>query len=324
VKPARLALALSLLVPGACKREDTSDIPICINEVAGNEAEEAQNGQMPTYIWYQLLLKNYNRKTGLVAAPLKDCSNKLVEPELPPEQAACLAGKAPGQPLPDRPLTDDDLLVAALDDGRSLLWVKARHFEDGDALGPIAITEWTKRGIAVRSIGAMRAQANRARMRLEPMGKDKVLVIESDTCKPDDPKQCERVMRLVPVTGDRFVQQAVVLEDGSCVGPAEFALFSAQEFANGSKVRRFELTRTFDFTDGNVVMSESVVIKDRDTSRPDEPAKTYRNANVLRPLTLTARGIATKPGIWEPMLAEHGSVAYVEEKKAEAAKPPAP
>ncbi|MBC8074374.1 MAG: hypothetical protein IAG13_39000 [Deltaproteobacteria bacterium] len=322
MKPARLVFATSLLVPGACKKQDDSVIPICLNEVAADEAAEAQSGQMPTYIWYQFLLKNYNRKTGMVASPLKDCSNRLVEPELAPEQAECLTGKDAGQPLPDRALTDDDLLISPLEDGRTLMWVKAKHFTDGEALGPIAITEWIKSGIAVRSIGAMRAQANRARMRIEPMGQAKVLVVESDACKPDDPKQCERMMRLVPITDNRFVQQAVVLEDGSCIGPAEFALFSAQEFTSGTKVRRFELTRTFDFTDGNVVMSESVVIKDRDTSKPDEPAKTYRNANVLRPMTLGTKGIVTKPGIWEPMLAEHGSVAYVEEKKPETAAPP--
>jgi hypothetical protein len=309
-------LLLGLLVTStACKKADNSEIPICINEVAGDSAQEAESGQLPTYIWFALLLENYNRKTGLVKQPVKDCSHRLVEPELPPGDAACLAGKDAGKVLPEQPLVDDDLLIVPLEDGKSLIWVKARKFDDGEALGPIAITEWTKKGIAVRSIGAMRAQANRARMRIEPMGKDRVLVVESDVCKPDNPKECERVMRLVPLADKRFVQRAMVLEDGSCIGPAEFALFSAQEFAAGTKVRRFELTRTVDFTDGNVVMSESVVIKDRDTAKPDEPAKTYRNASVQRPLTLAANGIVTKPGVWEPMLAEHGSVAFVPEAK---------
>lgn len=311
--PLFVPLLVLSLVP-ACKREQSSDLPICLSEVAGEEADESQSGQLPPEIWFQVLLRNYNRKTGVVATPVKDCSGKMVEPELPPADAACLAGKDAGKPVPDRPLVPDDLLITPTEDGRSLIWVKSKHFDDGEALGPIAIAEWTKRGIAVRSIGAMRAQANRARLRLEPMGKERVLVVESDVCKPDDPKQCERMMRLVPVTGDRFVQRAMVLEDGSCIGPAEFALFSQHEVTSGTKVRRFELTRTVDFTDGNVVMSESVVIKDRDTSKPDEPAKTYRNASVLRPLTLAERGIVTKPGVWDAMLAEHGSVAFVPEE----------
>jgi hypothetical protein len=313
----RLCMGL-LVAVAACKKDDNSALPICLSEVAGDEAEEAQSGQLPTYVWYQVLLKNYNRKTGLVTAPIKDCSNKLVEPELAPEAVACLVGKDAGKPLPERALTDDDLLILPTEDGKSLVWVKAKQFDDGEALGPIAIAEWTKRGIAVRAIGAMRAQSNRARMRLESMGAGKVLVVESDVCQKDDPKKCERVMRLVPIQGEHFTQVAMVLEDGTCVGPAEFALFSQVEFTSGTKVRRFELTRTVDFTDGNVVMSEAVVIKDRDTAKPDEPAKTYRNASVQRPMTLTAKGIVTKPGVWEPMLAEHGSVAFVpDEKKSE-------
>lgn len=314
MKASTLLLGTLLALP-QCKKADDSIIPICLSEVAGDSADESESGQLPTYIWFALLLENYNRKTGLVKTPLKDCSHKLVEPELPPEDAACLAGKDAGKPLPEQPLVEDDLLIAPLEDGKSLIWVKARKFDDGEALGPIAITEWTKKGVAVRSIGAMRAHANRARMRIEAMGKDRVLVVESDVCKPDDPKKCERVMRLVPLRDNRFVQRAMVLEDGSCIGPAEFALFSEQEFASGTKVRRFELTRTVDFTEGNVVMSESVVIKDKDTAKPDEAAKTYRSASVQRPMSLGAKGIVTKPGVWEPMLAEHGSVAFVPEAK---------
>lgn len=303
-----VGLALGLCV-GACKREASTDLPICLSEVAGDEATESQQGQLPPEIWFQVLLRNYNRKTGLVAAPVKDCSGKLVEVAHPPETASCLASGDVGKPLPERPLVPEDLVITPTDDGRQLIWVKARYFDDGDALGPIAITEWTKRGIAVRSIGALRAHANRAKMRLEPMGADKVLVVESDVCAPDDPKKCERVMRLVPASGDRFDERAMVLDDGSCVGPAEFPLHGRTEFTQpNGQARSLELTRTVDFTDGNVVMNEAVVIKDRDPSKPDEPAKVYRNANVARPMTLGKAGIVTKPGVWEQLLAEHGSV----------------
>lgn len=301
-----LPFALALF---ACKREDSTDLPICLNEVAGDEAEESQQGELPPEIWFQFLLRNYNRKTGLVAAPVKDCSGKLVEAPRPPETSACLAAADTGRPLPERALTPDDLLITPIDGGRQLVWVKARYFDDGDALGPVAITEWTKRGIAVRSIGALRAHANRARMRIESIGADKVLVVESDVCDPENPKKCDRVMRLLPAVGEHFEERALVLDDGSCVGAAEFALHGSTEVnqPNG-QIRSLELTRTVDFTDGNVVMNEAVVIKDRDPSKPDEPAKVYRNANVQRPMALGKAGIVTKPGIWDPLLAEHGSV----------------
>jgi hypothetical protein len=302
-------LPIALVCLAACKKEESTDLPICLSEVAGDEATESQQGQLPPEIWFQVLLRNYNRKNGLVTAPMKDCSGKLVEVQHPPEVASCLAKVEEGAPLPERPLVPDDLVITETDDGRALIWVKARYFDDGDALGPIAITEWTKRGIAVRSIGALRAHANRTRMRLEPMGAGKVLVVESDVCDPENPKKCEKVMRLVPTSGDRFTEQPMVLEDGSCVGPAEFALRAVTDIPQPSgAVRSLEMSRTVDFTDGNVVMNEAVVIKDRDPSKPDEPAKVYRNASVQRPLVLGKGGIVTKTGVWDQLLAEHGSV----------------
>jgi hypothetical protein len=309
-------LAVVALLLASCKKEDDTELPICLSEVAGNEAEEAQTGQLPPELWFQLLLKNYNRKTGLVAQPLRDCSGRPVEPDVSPEQASCIAGDDPPKVLPDRPLTPEDIVITPLENNQSLVWVKSRWYDNGDALGPIAITEWTKRGIAVRSIGATRAHANRARMRLEPMGESRVLVIESDVCPADKPKQCERVMRLVPMEGDRFFERPFISEDGKCLGPAAFALYREAEFPRpDGTVRRFELTRNVDFSEGQLEMSETVVIKDLDPKQPDAPPTVFRNANVRRPLVLAKTGIVTKAGLWEAMVSEHGSVALPPAKK---------
>ena len=312
VRSGAVRLALSFVVSAsllaACKPEEVTQMPICQREVEGDAAVESQSGQLPPKMWFSVLLRNFNPNTGVPATPLKDCSNKVVEPQLPPETAQCVAAGNGGEPLPDRPLVDDDLVIVPLEDSRSLVWIKAKWFDDGDALGPIAIAEWTKRGIAVRSIGAMRAHANRAKLRLEPMGASKVLVVESDQCDKDDPKKCNRVMRLVPLVGDRFDERAVVLGDGTCLGPGEFLLGDRREVQQDGNVRSFELIRTVDFAEGNVVVSESVVIKDRDP-KSDEPPTVFRNVNVKRPLTLSNRDIVTVPGVWEQMLAEHGSVA---------------
>ncbi len=315
--PVKSRFAATLLVAAAtaCKPEVESELPICADEVLGEEAEETQAGAIPAQTWFGVLLKNYNRRTGIVQSPLKDCSGRAVEVELPPERAKCLGASA-AAPLPDRALTDGDLLETPIEGSRSLLWVRAKRFDNGDALGPVAITELTKRGVAVRAIGALRAHENRARMRLEPMGSGKVLVVESDLCPKDNPKKCSRVMRLVPLQGDLFTEQALVLDDGSCLGPVQFELFREQEvtLANGD-LRRFELTRNVDFTDGNVVMTETVVIKDRSARAPDEPPAVFRNATVQRPLQLEARGIVTKPGVWEKMLADFGSVSVLPAKE---------
>jgi hypothetical protein len=317
LRTAPLVAALVLVAPTlACKKQQETKLPICLAEVAGEQAEESRTGELPPEVWFSVMLRNFNRKTGQAAQPMKDCSGKPVEP--PPQESACLQkDAAPSQALPDRPLVPDDLVVVPTDDGRTLVWIKARGYDNGDAIGPIAIAEWTKRGIAVRAIGGLRAHANRARLRLEPMGADRVLVVESDLCEPDDPKKCERLMRLVPMVAERFDERPLLSRDGSCLGPAVFPLHAEQEITLPTGVKRkFEVTRVVDFTDGDVVLSETVVIKDTDPKQPDEPPTVFRNANVQRPLQLGEQGIVTQPGIWEQMLSEHGSVSVKPDAKA--------
>ena len=83
------------------------------------------------------------------------------------------------------------------------------------------------------------------------------------------------------------------------------------------RVRKFELSRSIDYTDGNVVVGEQLKIEDSDPSEPDAPAKVFRRATVDRELTVLPDGLRTKEGLWEKMVSEHGSVVY-EEKKPEA------
>jgi hypothetical protein len=81
--------------------------------------------------------------------------------------------------------------------------------------------------------------------------------------------------------------------------------------------RKFEVTRVVDFAEGNVVLTETVVIRDTDPKQPDEPPNVFRNANEQRPMQLTKGGIVTQAGIWEQMLSEHGSVSVKPEAKPE-------
>jgi hypothetical protein len=318
--PFALALAVGL-APSGCKKQQDTKLPICLSEVAGDEAQESRTGDLPPDVWFTVLLRGFNRKTGEVVQPMKDCSGKEVEP--PPQDSACLQkDQQPSQALPDRALVPEDLVIVPTDDGRTLLWVKAKSYDNGDAVGPIAIAEWTKRGIAVRAIGGLRALSNRARLRIEPMGEDKVLVVESDQCDPENPKKCERLMRLVPMVSERFDERPLLAQDGSCLGPAVFPLHAEQELTLPTGIKRkFEVTRVVDFAEGNVVLSETVVIKDTDPKRPDDPPTTFRNANVQRPMQLTKAGIVTQAGIWEQMLSEHGSVSVKPEPKPDEAKP---
>jgi hypothetical protein len=303
-----LSLAIVASVAG-CRPKEKTEVAICLAEVAGREAEEFKSGDVPAEVWFQILLRNYNRKTSQVARPVRDCSNREVGSTGDETMDTCLRGDTTAKALPEQPLTQDDLLIVPTEEGQLIVWVQLERFDNGEALGPIALADWTKRGVAVRAIGTLRAQANRASMRLEPMGEERVLVIESQVCDPDNPKKCNRIMRFLPKAGDRFLERPLVQKDGTCLGAPEIQLYQDTEIELGDKSRTFEIGRSVDFTDGNVVISEQVTIKDTDPSQPDAPPVVFRKANVQRPLVLGERGIVTEDGLWERMVSEHGSVA---------------
>ncbi len=301
-------MALCGLTLAGCKSQQETNLPICKAEVAGSEADEVASGAVPADIWFLIMLRNFDRNTMQVRRPVQDCSGRAVQP--PPESAnACVLGDDPPAALPERPLTEDDLLIAPTEDGRQIVWVKTGEYENGEAVGPVGLTEWTSKGVAVRAIGTLRAQADRAAIRLEPMGKDQVLVVESRRCDPDDPKSCARMVRLLPLEGDMFRDKPLVAADGSCLGAAEVVLFEEQSVTMGNGIERsFEVARSVDFDEGAVVINEQVTIKDKDPTQPDLPAKLFRRANVERALSLAEQGLSTEGGLWEQMIAEHGSV----------------
>ena len=233
-------------------------------------------------------------------------------PQTVADEAATACIKREAAALPPRPLDGEkDLELIALEEGKALVWVRTDYFEDGDALGPIAVAEYRKNGLAIRALGALRANPNRVRLRLEPMGEGTVLVVESMVCpEGGDASKCARVMRLVPREGDRFVERPLFDEKtNACLGPATFPLAKFEELQrDDGTIRRFELARTIDFEEGVVTVNEQVTIKDIDPSQPDAPPAVFRKAQIERTLVLDGAGLKTSEPLWERMMAEHGSL----------------
>ena len=315
-------LGLSL-VTASCKKQTVDKPAVCLAEVASGQAKEVTAGEVPFDIWFQIMLANFNRETMQVKRPVRDCSGREVEvPKLDEQSAACLAGKEPAKVLPERPLVEEDLLITPIDDKQLLVWIKVKHFDSGESEGPIGIADFTKSGVAVRAIGTLRAHADKAAMHLEPLGSERVLVVESRRCDPKDPKKCDRLTRLVPLIKNAFLEKPLLDQKGACLGPPIFEMYRELTVTLDTGMsRKFEMARSIDYTDGNVVVSEQIVIKDTDPRQPDEPPKTFRQANVDRELSVLDNGIKTAEGLWERMVAEHGSVVYRAPPKKEEAPP---
>jgi len=322
-------VALSLLTLPACRKKQNGPMPICLVEVASDEADEVKAQDMPADLWFSVILRGFNRREMKLNRPTTNCAGGTLAPE-DEEMALCMDGENPPVPLEAQPLDPEaDFTITALDEGgQALVWIRTEHYEGGLAEGPVAIAEWTKRGVAVRAIGSLTAQVDRVRMRLEPMGEERVLVVESRICEdPDKPKTCGKQTRLVPLVGDRFFQRPLLDADGAtCLGPAAFDQSRTTEvdLPDGRK-RKFALTRSFAFEGGGVVLSEEVKIEDYDPEKPDLPATLFRKAQVQRPLKVSERGLVSSEGLWERLLHEHGSVelAAPAADKDASADPPA-
>lgn len=322
-----VGLTLALGTSGCRKRGDGGAMPLCLIEVAANSATESEAQELPPDIWFSIMLKSFDRDQMMPPEDARDCAGgDVISPTLPPlaedEEpvagdgplivAGCEIGPDPGLGrLPNRPLTEDDLIINEAPDGKSLVWVQSSHYEDGTAAGPVALIEWTKKGIAVRGLGSLRAQKKKARMRLEQSGETSLLVVESDRCDAEG-KVCQRMMKLLPLLQMRFASVPLKTEDGStCLGPAEFALFETHtSILPDGWNRKFEINRSVTFSEDVPLVAEVVTIRDQDPGQPDAPPQEFRDASTDRTLTYAARYFETRRSLWDEMITNYGSVAH--------------
>ncbi len=319
-------LAMVLGLSTGCRKRGDGDMPLCLIEVAANSATESEAQELPPDIWFSIMLQRFDRTQMLPPEDARDCAGgDVITPTLPPlaEDEKPIEGDGPlkvagceiapdpalGR-LPNRPLTEADLVINESADGQSLVWVKSSHYEDGTAAGPVALIEWTKKGIAVRGLGSLRANERKARLRMEQSGETRLLVVESDRCDAEG-KLCQRMMKLLPLLASRFVSVPLKSEAGDCLGPAEFALFEQHtSILPDGWNRKFDINRSVTFSEDVPLIAEVVTIRDQDPGQPDAPPQEFRDAATDRTLSYVARYFETKRSLWDEMITNYGSVAH--------------
>jgi hypothetical protein len=325
--------ALSL---GGCKKRTSGDTPICLAEVAGGVAVESEGQELPADIWFAILLSNFDGERRLAGDDPRDCTGSSsiapTPPPLPEDAerddkadpnivAGCsIAPNSDVGALPARPLTDEDVLINKGPNGMSLVWIQAKHFENGEATGPVAMVQWTKAGVAVRALGTLRAQTNKARMRMEMAGAQQILVVEGDECNTEVKTTCKRILKLLPNINGRLatvplkrVKEEQVGDVDPCLGEASFSLYEtySSDLPDGW-VRKFEIVRSVTFDKGSPLVSEQVAIKDKDPKQPDAPPQDFREASNERALTYVEaeRFFSSRKSLWEDVIRDYGSVAH--------------
>jgi len=270
---------------GLCRMEKTADVPL------------------GPAMWMALLLRGLDPRTGRVTSPAVDCSDEHVRWDVP--ALACLDGAVARTMLPDRPLGDDDVVVSHLSDDLVLVWVQTNRFASGDALGPAALVEVKPWRLTVRALGPLRANATRARLRLERIGGLTVLVAEGDQCASRDPSSCARAARLVPLVGDRFTPAALVRDDGACLAPALVHLSreEATPLPSGWR-RRTSGTATLTFGPEALEVQELILVHDLDPRQPTAPPRLFRRAEAQWSVhAASAQLVAAGAPLWTRMMA---------------------
>jgi len=254
----------------ACRSDGTS--PVCPSTLVSSErALEADTRLLLPEQWLSLLVRGVDRTTMLPPPEPYECSGRPVGLEWPDEKSAAIDPRSGAKPLPSRPLTDKDMTFNEGPDGQVLVWARITQFDDGTALGPVALARWVDRGVEIRGIGTLWAPQRRARLRIEPLGDDaQMLVADGERCTSDDLKSCTHEIYLLPLVDQRFMQANFFVDDVS-IGPARVVMTErrATTLSDGW-VRRWDVQRRLRLDGNTPTISELLRIRLCDpTSKPE-------------------------------------------------------
>jgi hypothetical protein len=253
---------------------------------------------------FQLLINGYDPSTGRVPLPPTDCMGTPVLWQ-DPAPGECAVTEPEAQPLPMQALTVDEMVITEMRLDLKLVWAIVRRFSNGEAIGPVALVEATPRGLAVRALGTLKALPKSARLRLERINGIEVLLVDGERCwGKDDPKTCQRIVRLMPLRGNRFVAEPLVGQDGKCMQPANIALSRAGTQTLPSKwQRKYEFTAALSVAPDGIHVAEQIAAKDSDPKQTSSPARLFRKAQDERLIQVNqSRMSVDRPSVWTQLL----------------------
>ncbi len=330
-------------VAGACSSSNQQQrpaVPLPIPALCSIEGPRTPPGAVPTLRyeqWARLLLRDYT--PGFAAANARDCTGQPVawrefqgncaeycdEPvnQFRPESERCRVPAT--EVVPQRPITDDDVVVTRIGGNLRLVWVITDRYSNGEAVGPVALTEFTDdHRVVVRAIGTVRNYPKRARMRLDSVGNRRVLVHEGEICANDEDRTtCRRAARLMLLRpagdgGARFLPEVLRSVRGRCYGPARFEFQKDANVTLPSGWRRtFQLATAIQVRDDGVQVHETVTVQDRDPAHPEDPPRPYRRAGQDRAVYVSGNTfVSSDPSLWSRVLAQEGRVDRVRDAGA--------
>ncbi len=282
--------------------------------VCSVRAPRAVEGAVPTLRgddWARLMIRGYT--PGMAQGNVRDCTDQPIawrEPTI-----RCREPAEPSNPTPQRPLTEDDVIVQRLGPTLRLVWIIVDRFDNGEAVGPVALADFQRERVGVRAIGTLRTFPRRARLRLEAIGARRVLIGEGEVCSDENnPLTCRRQARLMMLQGDRFVNEPLRTPSGRCLGPArfEFKKELSTVLNETGWERTFELQTALQYRAEGVQVSEQVIVSDHDRARPLVPPRIFRRAAADRAIYVINNAfVSSDPSLWNRVLRVDARTGFV-------------
>jgi len=258
-------LSLTLVAPlvVGCRPKDP---PACPYQVAAERADEADTRMLEADVWYQTLLDGVSRQPLTIPDKPRECRHVLVGVKLGDEELAAVDPRAKASKLPRRPLGDADITFGdAARASDQLVWARIDYFDDGTAIGPVALARWDEKGLEIRGIGTLHAPATRPSIRLESFGDAEseegireVLVATGEACRGDEAGACQREVYLLPLIEQSFVQAGLYNVDEP-EGPARVVLREVDQAERSQGwLRKAEVLRVVKYGGRSLQISEHI------------------------------------------------------------------
>jgi hypothetical protein len=254
----------------AARRKTQTDPVTCTMLTNVGASLPVAERSLPASQWFSLLLYGY-LPTGAITRPATDCSGRHTD--WPSDR--CSVWPEPTVPLPSQSVTAADLVVENLGGPWRLIWAMAEHFADGQAQGPVALTQFEDQGVRVYSLGILRAHPTRAKLGLKNFAGGTLLVAEGESCAVhQNQSTCSRTARLVPLVGNRFAPVDLSDTAGKCSGSTLLLLKGQGTVAQGSGRRDFQFESALSYNADGLAIHEQLAV--------EEPARDGTSGTFLR------------------------------------------
>jgi hypothetical protein len=251
---AAAAVVVCLGCTPAVQQRVAGEPPLCRMNTGYDLDKPLVQRALPAQFWFSLMVRGY-QANGDIPRPTLDCEGQMVA------WTADACSEPDTHALLPTPLSERDIVVSNLGEGRRLVWVITDRFTSGEALGPVALASFDARGVSVETLGVLRAYPSRAQLRLERLGDYQILAAEGEACSDErDVRSCVQAVRLVPVGRRRFVPLDLTDMQGRCVGRTFFPLAADGTVGEGTRRRSYRLQRNVTFTPDAVVVQEQMSV----------------------------------------------------------------